>query len=257
MTVVVYYRRKECTTIIRRKYKRCHLWTISHMSNSRFGTSIRMQCSLISVHMFCLRTSTLSSVTAFLISTTHIHGHLRRWPCHSQSPEMFGEGSSMTIWLARRSCHTVWTANYITHFYERCCRNCCVWIQPPPGREYAIKTHREYSSHFFEHVHQVISVRRCAFKLQLVYANTLDVTFSGRWIGQGDPIAWPPRSTDLSCLDFFLWSHMESLIYSCPTKTAIDLVARIAVVAADNREMPGVRKCVSLPIPQVWNLHYN
>lgn len=33
--------------------------------------------------------------------------------------------------------------------------------------------------------------------------NYLDVTFPNKWIGRGGPVAWPPRSPDLSCLDFF------------------------------------------------------
>lgn len=32
----------------------------------------------------------------------------------------------------------------------------------------------------------------------------LDIVFPNRWIGRGGPIAWPPRSPDLTPLDFFL-----------------------------------------------------
>ncbi|XP_066600983.1 histone-lysine N-methyltransferase SETMAR-like [Prorops nasuta] len=32
-----------------------------------------------------------------------------------------------------------------------------------------------------------------------------------RWIGRGEPIAWPPRSPDLTPLDFFLWVHIKNL----------------------------------------------
>ncbi|PNF27089.1 hypothetical protein B7P43_G08552 [Cryptotermes secundus] len=38
------------------------------------------------------------------------------------------------------------------------------------------------------------------------YFNTL---FPGRWIGGGAPIAWPPRSPDLTPLDFFLWGFVN------------------------------------------------
>ena len=31
----------------------------------------------------------------------------------------------------------------------------------------------------------------------------LDITFPNSWIGRNGPIAWPPRSPDLSVLDFF------------------------------------------------------
>jgi hypothetical protein len=33
--------------------------------------------------------------------------------------------------------------------------------------------------------------------------NYLDRDMAGRWIGRGGPIAWPPRSPDLTPLDFF------------------------------------------------------
>jgi hypothetical protein len=33
----------------------------------------------------------------------------------------------------------------------------------------------------------------------------LNETCPGTWIGRGWPIAWPPRSLDLTSIDFFLW----------------------------------------------------
>jgi len=33
----------------------------------------------------------------------------------------------------------------------------------------------------------------------------LNVRFPDVWIGRGGPIPWPPRSPDLSPIDFFLW----------------------------------------------------
>ncbi|GFV39938.1 uncharacterized protein TNCV_1808501 [Trichonephila clavipes] len=51
---------------------------------------------------------------------------------------------------------------------------------------------------------------------------------------------WPARSPDLSSLDFFLWGHMKSLVYASPVDFDEALVGRIAVVAGEIREMPGV-----------------
>uniref|UniRef100_A0A1Y1L7H2 Tc1-like transposase DDE domain-containing protein n=1 Tax=Photinus pyralis TaxID=7054 RepID=A0A1Y1L7H2_PHOPY len=42
----------------------------------------------------------------------------------------------------------------------------------------------------------------------------LNATFPNRWIGRGGPVAWPPRSPDLTPLDFFLWGHLKNLVYS-------------------------------------------
>ena len=32
------------------------------------------------------------------------------------------------------------------------------------------------------------------------------------WIGRGGPIPWPPRSPDLSSLDFFLWGYIKNAV---------------------------------------------
>lgn len=34
-----------------------------------------------------------------------------------------------------------------------------------------------------------------------------------RWIGRGGPVPWPPRSPDLTPLDFFLWGRVKDLVY--------------------------------------------
>lgn len=41
----------------------------------------------------------------------------------------------------------------------------------------------------------------------------LDTVFPERWIGRRGPIEWPPRSPDLTPLDFFLWGYVKSKVY--------------------------------------------
>ncbi|ERL88657.1 hypothetical protein D910_06041, partial [Dendroctonus ponderosae] len=43
--------------------------------------------------------------------------------------------------------------------------------------------------------------------------NNLDVTFPGTWIGRNGPILWPPRSPDLSSLDFLLCGAVKNAVY--------------------------------------------
>jgi hypothetical protein len=43
--------------------------------------------------------------------------------------------------------------------------------------------------------------------------NHLDKEMAGRWIGRGGPIAWTPRSPDLTLLDFFLWGYVKNIVY--------------------------------------------
>ena len=68
----------------------------------------------------------------------------------------------------------------------------------------------------------------------------LSVTYPGRWIGRGGPVAWPPRSPDLTPLDFFLWGHIKSLVYETPVPDEETLLARILVASDEVREMPDV-----------------
>jgi hypothetical protein len=37
--------------------------------------------------------------------------------------------------------------------------------------------------------------------------------FPGQWIGRAVPIAWPPRSPDLTPLDFFLWGFVKDRVF--------------------------------------------
>ncbi|GFY31684.1 uncharacterized protein TNCV_4199951 [Trichonephila clavipes] len=70
--------------------------------------------------------------------------------------------------------------------------------------------------------------------------SALDTAYLGRRIGWGGPVNWPARSPDLFCLDFFLWDPVKSFVYASPVDSDEALVARIAVVAGEIREMPGV-----------------
>ncbi|KAJ4426971.1 hypothetical protein ANN_26770 [Periplaneta americana] len=68
----------------------------------------------------------------------------------------------------------------------------------------------------------------------------LDRRFPDRWIGRGGPIVWPPRSPDLNPLDFHLWGHLKSLVYSSPVPDLESLWNRIVACSEDMRNTPGV-----------------
>jgi len=42
----------------------------------------------------------------------------------------------------------------------------------------------------------------------------LNDTYPNRWIGRGSTINWPPRSPNLTLLDFCLWGLIKSEVYS-------------------------------------------
>jgi hypothetical protein len=60
----------------------------------------------------------------------------------------------------------------------------------------------------------------------------LNQHFAGRWIGLGGPILWPPRSPDLTPLDFFLWGYVEDIVYHTRFNDFPDLRRRITDVVA-------------------------
>ncbi|GFV00495.1 uncharacterized protein TNCV_3644731 [Trichonephila clavipes] len=39
-------------------------------------------------------------------------------------------------------------------------------------------------------------------------------TFGDRRISRFGPVNWPPRSCDLTPLDYFLWGYLKSLVYA-------------------------------------------
>jgi hypothetical protein len=44
--------------------------------------------------------------------------------------------------------------------------------------------------------------------------DVLNNTYHDRWVGRGEPTAWPPRPPDLNPLDFYLLGHQKSLVYA-------------------------------------------
>jgi len=55
----------------------------------------------------------------------------------------------------------------------------------------------------------------------------LNYTFPNRLIGHGSPINWPPRSPDLTPLDFCLWGLMKSELYRKKVDTRDELLVNI------------------------------
>lgn len=65
--------------------------------------------------------------------------------------------------------------------------------------------------------------------------NLLKETFGERIISRRGPVAWPPRSCDLTPLDYFLWGYVKSLVYADKPETIDALEENIRRVIADIR----------------------
>ncbi|GFU44261.1 down syndrome cell adhesion molecule-like protein Dscam2 [Trichonephila clavipes] len=60
-------------------------------------------------------------------------------------------------------------------------------------------------------------------------------TFGDRLISRFGPVNWPPRSCDLTPLDYFLWGYVKSLVYADKPPTLDHLEDNIRRVIADIR----------------------
>ncbi|GFS64322.1 transposable element Tc3 transposase [Trichonephila clavipes] len=60
-------------------------------------------------------------------------------------------------------------------------------------------------------------------------------TFGDRLISRFGPVNWPPRSCDLTPLDYFLWGYVKSLLYADKPQTLDHLEDNIRRVIADIR----------------------
>ena len=54
--------------------------------------------------------------------------------------------------------------------------------------------------------------------------------FPGRVISRNVDYNWPPRSCDLTPLDFFHWSHVENKVYADASKSIQELKEKICAV---------------------------
>lgn len=76
----------------------------------------------------------------------------------------------------------------------------------------------------------------CPAHYSLNVRNFLNERYPNKWIGRGGPVAWPPRSPDLTPLDYFFWGAMKQAVYSEPINTQAELIDRINHFAQEIKE---------------------
>ncbi|KDR21301.1 hypothetical protein L798_04275, partial [Zootermopsis nevadensis] len=78
----------------------------------------------------------------------------------------------------------------------------------------------------------------------------LNETFPNRWTGRGNTINWPPRSPDLTPLDFCFSGWMKSEVYGRKTDTRDELLDHMMDVIASINErqdvLTRVAKCIDV-----------
>ncbi|GFW06609.1 hypothetical protein TNCV_2189421 [Trichonephila clavipes] len=80
-------------------------------------------------------------------------------------------------------------------------------------------------------------------------------TFGDRLISRFGPVNWPPRSCDLTPLDYFLWGYVKSLVYADKPQTLDHLENNIRRVIADvgksHRKLDYIRASRGSPMPEI------
>lgn len=77
-----------------------------------------------------------------------------------------------------------------------------------------------------------------------IVTNFLNDRYAQRWIEQNGFVAWPPRSSDLTSPDFYLWGYLKNTVYKTVPTTPEDLKHRIRT-ACRNISTEVLRKTIA------------
>lgn len=61
----------------------------------------------------------------------------------------------------------------------------------------------------------------------LIINNYLEEVFEDQWIASNGPFRWPPRSPDLTPLDYFIWGYIKNEVYFQTLTTKEDCEQRV------------------------------
>lgn len=64
----------------------------------------------------------------------------------------------------------------------------------------------------------------------LLARNWLNENLPGRWIGRRGSQEWPPRSPDLTVMDFWLWAYVKDKVYRRNCRTDVELKQSIRTI---------------------------
>ncbi|GFV81144.1 hypothetical protein TNCV_3742051 [Trichonephila clavipes] len=108
-------------------------------------------------------------------------------------------------------------------------QNCRIWSEANP------QVYVETPLHPEKLTGAVVPTRRRNMSHSSCHDDLLKDTFGDRLISRFGPMNWPPRSCDLTPLDYFLWGYVKSLVYADKPQTLDHLEDNIRRVIADIR----------------------
>ncbi|GFV62059.1 uncharacterized protein TNCV_4108621 [Trichonephila clavipes] len=108
-------------------------------------------------------------------------------------------------------------------------QNCRIWSEANPQVYVETPLHPEKPTElWFQQDGATCHTARATIDL-------LKDTFGDRLISRFGPVNWPPRSCDLTPLDYFLWGYVKSLVYADKPQTLDHLEDNICRVIVDIR----------------------
>ncbi|GFX92216.1 putative DD41D transposase [Trichonephila clavipes] len=135
-------------------------------------------------------------------------------------------------------------------------QNCCIWSEANPQVYVETPLHPEkltvwcalwaagiFGPYFFKNDEghnvtvngSVVPTSGATCHTAPATIDLLKYTFGDRLISRFGPVNWPPRSCDLTPLDYFLWGYVKSLVYADKPQTLDHLEGNIHRVIADIR----------------------
>ncbi|GFU01883.1 transposable element Tc3 transposase [Trichonephila clavipes] len=136
-------------------------------------------------------------------------------------------------------------------------QNCRIWSEDNPQVYVETPLHPEKLTLWFQQDGATCHTARATIDL-------LKDTFGDRLISRFGPVNWPPRSCDLTPLDYFLWGYVKSLVYADKPQTLDHLEDNIRRVIADIRpqmlekvienwtsRLDYIRASCSSPMPEI------
>ncbi|GFX12100.1 transposable element Tc3 transposase [Trichonephila clavipes] len=102
-------------------------------------------------------------------------------------------------------------------------QNCRIWSEANPQAYVETPLHPEKLTVW------------CALRAARAIIDLLKDTFGDRLISRFGPVNWPPKSCDLTPIDYFLWGYVKSLVYADKPQTLDHLEDNIRRVTANIR----------------------
>lgn len=96
------------------------------------------------------------------------------------------------------------------------------------------------------------STRLCTAPFCSKRSNILDNVFPNHWLSRQSAIEWPPKSLDVTPLEFLLWGYMENRVYKNRPENIEDVNDRIMMDINNMRAGRRYSKCHRYFSPQTW-----